>query len=145
MPVRTCECGLSGQGWVHEAGDGTGGGPVSGRWRTYGATAAAVTAAVGAKAVDADSAWYRSPAQPPWQPPPWTFGVVWTPLFGRCGPDAGVVGTAPLDVGDAELIRRTARADAAAAAALVPYAAWCGFAIALNGAHRNRPSGSGRR
>ncbi|GGQ11114.1 tryptophan-rich sensory protein [Actinomadura coerulea] len=155
----------------------------SGRWAVYGATAAAVTAAAaaGAKAVDPDSRWYRALDKPPWQPPSWAFGVVWTPLyatvawaggrallrsrgrrrralaaslgvnlalnagwnhlfFGRRSPGAGVAGTLLLDVSNAELIRRTARADRAAAAALLPYAAWCAFATALNGdiAYRNR-------
>ncbi|MEU6310955.1 TspO/MBR family protein [Streptomyces sp. NPDC047014] len=54
--------------------------------RTYmsyaGAAAAVVaTAVAGAKAVDADSAWYRSLDKPAWQPPSWAFGVVWTPLY----------------------------------------------------------------
>ncbi|WP_158102076.1 hypothetical protein [Streptomyces glaucescens] len=31
-----------------------------------------------------------------------------------------------LDVGNADLLRRTARADRTAARALLPYAAWCG-------------------
>lgn len=52
-------------------------------WKTYAGTAAATTvsAAVGSAAVDADSAWYRSLSKPPWQPPPWAFGAVWTPLY----------------------------------------------------------------
>ncbi|GAA2266404.1 tryptophan-rich sensory protein [Actinomadura luteofluorescens] len=153
------------------------------RWAVYGATAAAVTAtaAAGAKAVDPDSRWYRALDKPPWQPPSWAFGVVWTPLyasvawaggrallrsqgrrrralaaslgvnlvlnagwnhlfFGRRSTGAGVAGTLLLDASNAELIRRTARADRAAAAALLPYAAWCAFATALNGdiAYRNR-------
>ncbi|GGU02272.1 TspO/MBR family protein [Actinomadura livida] len=155
------------------------------RVKTYGATSAAVAvaAAVGGKAVDADSAWYRALAKPAWQPPGWTFGVVWTPLyasiawasgrallrsrgreqraltaslgvnlalnaawnvlfFRRRSTAAGVVGTVLLDVSNAELIRRTARADGAAGAALVPYAVWCLFATALNSdiAYRNRPA-----
>ncbi|RFU37185.1 tryptophan-rich sensory protein [Actinomadura logoneensis] len=153
------------------------------RWKVYGATTAAVTAtaALGAAAVDTDNDWYRSLAKPPWQPPSWTFGAVWTPLyvsiawasgrallkasgrergtlaaslgvnlalnatwnhlfFGRRSPTAGVVGTALLDAANADLIRRTARVDATAAAVLVPYAAWCLFATALNTdiARRNR-------
>jgi len=57
--------------------------PAACGWRTYAATAAAVTAAaaIGSEAVNAGSAWYRSLAKPPWQPPSWTFGVVWTPLY----------------------------------------------------------------
>lgn len=53
------------------------------RWPVYAATTAAVTATalVGARAVDPDSAWYRALAKPPWQPPSWAFGVVWTPLY----------------------------------------------------------------
>lgn len=27
--------------------------------------------------VGTDSTWYRSLEQPPWQPPPWVFGVIW--------------------------------------------------------------------
>ncbi|MFE0577321.1 TspO/MBR family protein [Streptomyces sp. NPDC058874] len=146
-------------------------------WRAYACTAAAVaaTAAAGAKAVDADSSWYRALNKPSWQPPPAAFPVVWTPLYasiafaggralgrarGRArarlagslavnlalnagwtwvffrlrSPKAALVGTLLLDVSNADLIRRTARADAAAAAALIPYGAWCGFATWLNAA-----------
>jgi translocator protein len=45
---------------------------------------------------------------------------------------AGLATTALLDASNAELIRRTARVDTGAAAALLPYAAWCIFATALN-------------
>ncbi|MFF3616997.1 TspO/MBR family protein [Streptomyces sp. NPDC002580] len=151
--------------------------------RTYTLTAVAVVASAvaGARAVDADSAWYQILDKPPWQPPPWVFGAVWTPLyasiawaggralnrtsgrsklllasslgvnlalnttwnwlfFARRSPKAGVVGTALLDAGNIDLIRRTARADSTAARALLPYGAWCAFATALNSsiAWRNR-------
>ena len=45
-----------------------------------------------------------------------------------------------LDVSNAELIRRVARTDPRAAAALTPYALWCAFATVLNAsiARRNR-------
>jgi tryptophan-rich sensory protein len=150
----------------------------------YLATTAAVTAcaAAGAKAVDPASAWYQNLDKPPWQPPSWAFGAVWTPLYasiawaqGRAltrarpeqrraliaslatnltlnaswnwlffrarNPAAGVAGTLLLDASNAHLINRTARADTAAAAALLPYAAWCAFATALNSsiALRNTP------
>ena len=52
-------------------------------WVTYVLTSVAVgvTAAAGARAVDPDSAWYRSLAKPSWQPPPRAFGEIWTPLY----------------------------------------------------------------
>ncbi|MFF4168730.1 TspO/MBR family protein [Streptomyces sp. NPDC001744] len=145
------------------------------RLRRYGVTAVAVAAAAaaGAAAVDPDTAWYRALRKPAWQPPPWTFGAVWTPLYaslavagghalGRTrgrerrrlatglganlvlnagwnwlffrlrSPRAALAGTALLDLSNADLIRRTARADPGAARALAPYAAWCAFATALN-------------
>ncbi len=57
--------------------------PADGGWTSYAATAVAVaaTAVAGARAVDADSPWYRSLDKPPWQPPSWAFGAVWTPLY----------------------------------------------------------------
>ncbi|XRQ12584.1 TspO/MBR family protein [Actinomadura welshii] len=61
-------------------------------------------------------------------------------FFGRRSTKGGLAGTVLLDVSNADLIRRTARVDTAAARALLPYAAWCGFATALNAdiAVRNR-------
>jgi translocator protein len=53
-------------------------------------------------------------------------------FFGLRSPQAGLAGTVLLDLSNAELIQRTARADPTAAAALVPYAAWCAFATVLN-------------
>jgi translocator protein len=150
---------------------------------TYGLTGAAagMAAALGARAVDPESTWYRDLAKPSWQPPPLAFGLVWTPLYASIGwasghalqraagrqrtalaaslaanlavntawnwlffglrsPRAGLAGTLLLDLSNAELIRRTARIDSRAAAALLPYALWCAFATALNAdiARRNR-------
>ena len=153
-------------------------------WMAYGLTGAAAVAAaaVGARAVDADSAWYHDLAKPPWQPPPRAFGMIWTPLYGSIAwagghalqrstgrqrnaliasltvnltvntawnwlffglrsPRAGLAGTVLLDLSNVELIRRTARTDSRAAAALAPYALWCAFATVLNAeiARRNDP------
>jgi len=48
---------------------------------------------------------------------------------------------AVLAASSADLVRRTARADTRAGAALVPYAAWCTFATALSAALWNRNRG----
>ncbi|MEU7008807.1 TspO/MBR family protein [Streptomyces sp. NPDC046332] len=152
-----------------------------GRWKPYAAAGAAVAAAaaVGTVPVDPESSWYRGLSKPAWQPPPWSFGVVWTPLYAslafaaghalgiakgadqrrlaarfgvnlalnagwtwlffRCrSPRAGLAATLLLDVSNVALLRRTSRVDPAAARALVPYAAWCAFATALNGAVARR-------
>ena len=143
----------------------------------YAASATAVTAAaaLSSYAVNTGTVWYRTLRKPSWQPPPWTFGAVWTPLyatiawsaghsalhtsgrarrglltaygvnlaanvawswmfFARRSTLAGLAGTLALDVSNADLLRRTTRDDPAAARALLPYAAWCVFATALNGA-----------
>ncbi|MET8756001.1 TspO/MBR family protein [Streptomyces sp. NPDC004667] len=61
------------------------------------------------------------------------LNAAWPWLFFACrSPRAGVAGTLLLDAGNAELIRRIARVDAVAARTLLPYAAWCAFATALN-------------
>ncbi|MFF8507839.1 TspO/MBR family protein [Streptomyces sp. NPDC015492] len=56
---------------------------VARRWPRYcgAAVAVAAAAAAGARSVDPDSAWYRALRKPPWQPPAWAFGAVWTPLY----------------------------------------------------------------
>lgn len=59
-------------------------------------------------------------------------------FFGCRSVRAGVLGTVLLDASNADLIRRTAGTDRAAAGALLPYAAWCGFATALNTALARR-------
>jgi translocator protein len=69
--------------------------------------------------------------------------VAWNYLFfGLRSPRAGLAGTVLLDLSNAELIRRTARIDPRAAAALAPYALWCAFATVLNAdiTRRNRPA-----
>jgi benzodiazapine receptor len=145
------------------------------------ATVVAATAAASSKAVNTGTAWYRTLRKPPWQPPSWTFGAVWTPLyatiawsaghavlhtrgaarrelltayginlaanaawsylfFGRRSTLGGLAGTLALDASNADLVRRANRHDPVAARALLPYAAWCVFATALNAsiAARNR-------
>ncbi|MFF3728552.1 TspO/MBR family protein [Streptomyces erythrochromogenes] len=61
------------------------------RWKRYAGAAVAVgaAAAVGSMAADADSAWYRSLRKPVWQPPPSTFGIVWTSLYASLAYAAG--------------------------------------------------------
>ncbi|MFD9472021.1 TspO/MBR family protein [Streptomyces goshikiensis] len=60
-------------------------------WKGYAASATAVVAGavIGGWAVDPGSRWYRSLRKPPWQPPPWAFGAVWTPLYGSIAWAAG--------------------------------------------------------
>ncbi|MFD9285744.1 TspO/MBR family protein [Streptomyces mirabilis] len=53
-------------------------------------------------------------------------------FFAAHSPRAGLAGTLLLDVSTLHLIRTTSRTDRRAAAALLPYAAWCWFATALN-------------
>ncbi|MER6630925.1 TspO/MBR family protein [Streptomyces sp. NPDC000987] len=70
----------------------------------------------------------------------------WNWLFFGCrSTRAGLAGTLLLDASNVHLIRRTAAADRPAARALLPYAAWCVFATALNAdlAYRNRARGAG--
>src|ERR1700712_159360 len=57
----------------------------------YAATATVVTAAAAssARAVNTGTAWYRTLDKPSWQPPPWTFGAVWTPLYATIAWSAG--------------------------------------------------------
>ncbi|MFD6414857.1 TspO/MBR family protein [Streptomyces sp. NPDC060194] len=59
--------------------------------KVYGSTYAAVaaTAVLGAAAVDPDSRWYRTLRKPSWQPPSWSFGAVWTPLYAGLAWSAG--------------------------------------------------------
>ncbi len=57
----------------------------------------------------------------------------WNWLFFRLhSPRAGLAGTLLLNVSNVDLIRRIARVDRRAARTLLPYAAWCAFATALN-------------
>ncbi|MET7378575.1 TspO/MBR family protein [Streptomyces sp. NPDC005526] len=60
-----------------------------GAWTVGAAAAVVATAVAGARAVDADSGWYRALDKPAWQPPSWAFGVVWTPLYATIAWSAG--------------------------------------------------------
>ncbi|HEX6500112.1 MAG TPA: TspO/MBR family protein [Micromonosporaceae bacterium] len=143
--------------------------------------AVAAAAVAGAVASDPRSVWYQNLRKPPWQPPGWAYGAVWTPLYGllalagaralrraegsgRTGflagfatnltlnaawtplffrakaPRAALADIVALDAANVALIAQAYRIDRVAAAALVPYAAWTGFATALNLAivRRNR-------
>lgn len=65
----------------------------------------------------------------------------WTRLFfARRSPGAALADVLLLDLSNARLIRRIGRVDKTAAGTLVPYAAWCAFATALNASivDRNR-------
>ena len=135
-------------------------------WTTYALTSAAAgaAAAIGARAVDPGSSWYRGLAKPSWQPPPRVFGLAWTPLYASIAWAAGhalqrtrgrqrnalaaslatnlAVNTAWnwMFFGLRSPRAGLARTDPRAAAALVPYALWCAFATILNAdiGRRNR-------
>ena len=53
-------------------------------------------------------------------------------FFDRESPRAGLATIAVLNALNVALVREAAKHDTTAAAALTPYAAWCGFATALN-------------
>ena len=57
----------------------------------YAGAAAIVAAAAVAssRAVNTGTGWYQTLRKPPWQPPPWTFGAVWTPLYASIAWSAG--------------------------------------------------------
>ncbi|WP_127479016.1 TspO/MBR family protein [Nocardioides pantholopis] len=61
-------------------------------------------------------------------------------FFAARSPASGLAVIAVLDTLNVALVREAARQDRAAAAALTPYAVWCGFATVLNAAiwWRNR-------
>ncbi|MGW1070635.1 TspO/MBR family protein [Streptomyces aureus] len=62
-----------------------------------------------------------------------TLNAGWNWLFfGLRSPKAGLAGTLLLNLSNAQLIRSVSRTDPTAARALLPYAAWCAFATALN-------------
>ena len=61
-------------------------------------------------------------------------------FFDRESPRGGLATIAVLNALNVALVREAAKHDTVAAAALTPYAAWCGFATALNASiwRRNR-------
>lgn len=66
-------------------------------------------------------------------------GWCWA-FFARESPRGGLAAIAVLNALNVALIREAAKHDTTAALALTPYAAWCGFATALNASiwRRNR-------
>ncbi|MFF7211781.1 TspO/MBR family protein [Streptomyces sp. NPDC008238] len=61
------------------------------------------------------------------------LNAAWSWLFFAArSPRAGLAGTALLNVSNLHLIRRASSSDPCAATGLLPYAAWCWFATALN-------------
>lgn len=134
--------------------------------------AVAVIAALGGASTDTTSAWYEGLEKPPWQPPGWVFGPVWTILyvllalsaalawrdvrgprrrlilglyaanlvlnlgwtlvfFRAHAPWAAFGEILALLASIVALIVLVSRHNRVAAAALVPYAVWVGFASAL--------------
>jgi benzodiazapine receptor len=89
------------------------------RTRALAAAGAVATAVVGGLGTDPDSAWYRSLAKPPWQPPPVAFPLVWTPLYVLIG-----YGTGQLLEAEPDPDQRRALA-ALVAADLAANAGWC--------------------
>ncbi|MET9881401.1 TspO/MBR family protein [Actinacidiphila glaucinigra] len=62
-----------------------------------------------------------------------SLNAAWSWLFFAArSPRAGLAATAALNASNLHLIRRTSRNDPCAAIGLLPYAAWCWFATALN-------------
>lgn len=67
------------------------------------------------------------------------LNTAWTPLFFRLRrPWWAAAEAAALTVSSADLARRARPVSPPAAAALVPYAAWCGFATVLSTAIARR-------
>ena len=66
--------------------------PRGGRWKPVlvAAAAALFVAVLGALMTDLGP-WYLSLRQPPWKPPDWAFGPVWTTIFALAAA-AGVIG-----------------------------------------------------
>lgn len=52
-------------------------------------TVVAAAAALSSRAVNTGTGWYRTLKKPSWQPPSWTFGAVWTPLYATIAWSAG--------------------------------------------------------
>ena len=89
------------------------------RTRALAAAGAVATAVVGGLGTDPGSAWYRSLAKPPWQPPPLAFPLVWTPLYVLIG-----YGTGQMLETEPDPARRR-RLAALVAADLAANAGWC--------------------
>ena len=107
-------------------------------WTTLYALIAAGTAQAMARAGEAERArlepalWINLGLNAGWS---WLF-------FTARRPDLALADLLLLNASNADLVRRAARHDRRAAAALAPYVAWTGFATALNWSiwRRNRPA-----
>jgi len=89
------------------------------------------TVAAGGLGTDVRSRWYVRLDKPAWQP----LNVGWTWIFFTAKkPRWALAEILALEGSNLDLIRRSAKVDPASGWLLAPYAAWTGFATALNAA-----------
>jgi translocator protein len=89
------------------------------RTRALAAAGTVAAAVVGGLGTDPESAWYRSLAKPPWQPPPLAFPLVWTPLYVLIGYGTGQMLESEPDPAQRRRLASLVAAD------LIANAGWC--------------------